>query len=153
MRNLVTLTDDEWFDKFKPIPNHIDPNASFHNGENGYMFETYGEELNFVKAQEPNRIWTYCDGDNGGTYIFEGLRIVNRIGYFVTTVPFSAKNEYQVQIINDDIYVCPNCDKEWTEDDAAFQYEKFEDLEKCSDCATVEEIEELDEMEGHYLND
>jgi hypothetical protein len=152
MNDLIELTEEEWFDKFKPIPNHIDDNASFNDGDNGYMFETYGEELDFVKSQEPNRIWTYCDGDDRGTYIFEGMRIVNRIGYFVTTVPFDANKAYQIQISNDDVYVCPNCDEEWEDEAAALHYDKFEDLEKCAGCATIEEIAELDEMEGQDLN-
>ena len=96
--NLKTLTEQEWFDTYKPLPNHIDPNASFNDGDNGYMFETYGEELDFVKAQEPNRIWTYFDGDDGGTYICDGYHLVNRIGYFVTTVPYDDKQYYQVTI-------------------------------------------------------
>ena len=152
MNDFIEITEDEWFDTFKPIPNHIDDNASFSDGDNGYMFETYGEELDFVKSQEPNRIWTYCDGDDRGTYIFEGMRIVNRIGYFVTTVPFDANKAYQIQISNDDVYVCPNCDEEWEDEAAALHYDKFEDLEKCAGCATIEEIAELEEMEGHNLN-
>ena len=99
MPNLIQLTEDEWFEQFKPIPNHLDENASFNDGEHGYMFETYGDEVEFVKAQEPNRIWTYCDGDNGGTYISDGYHVVNRIGYFVTTVPYDDKQYYQIQLI------------------------------------------------------
>ena len=152
MNDLIELTQEEWFDKFKPIPNHIDDNASFSDGDNGYMFETYGEELDFVKSHQSNRIWTYCDGDNSGTYIFQGMRIVNRIGYFVTIVPFDANKDYQIQISNDDVYVCPNCDEEWEDEVAALHYDKFEDLEKCAGCATIEEIAELDEMETHDAN-
>jgi hypothetical protein len=152
MNDFIEITEEEWFDKFKPIPNHIDENASFSDGDNGYMFETYGEELDFVKSQEPNRIWTYCDGDDRGTYIFEGMRIVNRIGYFVTAVPFDANKAYQIQISNDDVYICPNCDEEWEDEAAALHYDKFEDLEKCAGCATIEEIAELEEMEGQDLN-
>ena len=147
MNDLIELTQEEWFDKFKPIPNHIDDNASFSDGDNGYMFETYDEELAFVKSQEPNRIWTYCDGDDRGTYIFEGMRIVNRIGYFVTTVPFDDSKAYQIQISNDDVYVCPNCDEEWEDEVAALHYDKFEDLEKCAGCATLEEIEEIEKLQ------
>ena len=99
MNEFIELTEEEWFDTFKPLPNLIDPDASFSDGENGYMFETYGKELDFVKAQDPNRIWTYCDGDNGGTYIFQGMRIVNRIGYFVTTVPYDDSQYYEIQLI------------------------------------------------------
>ena len=152
MNDLIELTEEEWFDKFKPIPNHIDENASFSDGDNGYMFETYGEELDFVKSHQSNRIWTYCDNDFGGTSIFQGMRIVNRIGYFVTIVPFDANKDYQIQISNEDVYVCPNCDEEWEDEVAALHYDKFEDLEKCAGCATLEEIAELEEMEGQDLN-
>ena len=99
MPNLKILTEDEWFEQFKPIPNHLDENASFNDGDQGYMFETYGDELEFVKAQEPNRIWTYSDGDDGGTYISDGYHVVNRIGYFVTTVPYDDSQYYQIQLI------------------------------------------------------
>jgi len=99
MPNLIQLTEDEWFEQFKPIPNHIDNNASFNDDEHGYMFETYGEELEFVKAQEPNRIWTYGDGDDGGTYISDGYHVVNRIGYFVTALPYDDKQYYQITVI------------------------------------------------------
>ena len=99
MPNLIQLTEDEWFKQFKPIPNHLDENASFNDGEHGYMFETYGDELEFVKAQDNNRIWTYSDGDDGGTYISDGYHVVNRIGYFVTAVPYDDKQYYQIQLI------------------------------------------------------
>ena len=102
MPNLKILTEDEWFEQFKPIPNHLDENASFNDGEHGYMFETYGDEVEFVKAQEPNRIWTYSDGDDGGTYISDGYHVVNRIGYFVTTVPYDDKQYYQITVMEGD---------------------------------------------------
>jgi hypothetical protein len=99
MPNLIQLTEDEWFEQFKPIPNHLDENASFNDGEHGYMFETYGDEVEFVKSQDSNRIWTYSDGDDGGTYISDGYHVVNRIGYFVTAVPYDDKQYYQIQLI------------------------------------------------------
>ena len=152
MNDLIELTQEEWFDKFQPIPNHLDDNASFQTEDGvGYMFETYDKELRFVQSQEPNRIWTYCDGDNGGTYIFQGMRIVNRIGYFVTTVPFDGSKDYQIQIVDEDIYECPNCGEMWEDEVAILHYDKFEDLEKCAGCATVEELKELEEMENHTL--
>jgi hypothetical protein len=115
------------------------------------MFETYGAELDVVKAHDPNRIWTYCDNDNGGTSIFQGMRIVNRIGYFITTVAFDGSKDYQIQIIDEDIYECPNCGEMWEDEVAILHYDKFEDLEKCAGCATVEELKELEEMENHTL--
>ena len=153
MNDLIELTEEEWFDKFKPIPNHIDDNASFQTEDGvGYMFETYDDELRFVQSQEPNRIWTYCDGDDRGTYIFQGMRIVNRIGYFVTTVPFDGSKDYQIQINDEDLYECENCGEIWEDEVAALHYDKFEDLQKCAGCATIEEIKELEEMETHDAN-
>jgi hypothetical protein len=99
MKKLIELTEEQWFDTYKPIPNHLDENASFNDGDNGYMFETYGDELEFVKAQDSNRIWTYSDGDNGGTYISDGYHVVNRIGYFITTVPYNDSQYYQIQLV------------------------------------------------------
>ena len=148
MNDLIELTEEEWFDQFQPIPNHLDDNASFQTEDGiGYMFETYDEELRFVQSQEPNRIWTYCDGDDSGTYIFQGMRIVNRIGYFVTAVPFDGSKDYQIQINDEDLYECENCGEIWEDEVAILHYDKFEDLEKCAGCATIEEIAELDEME------
>lgn len=141
MNDLIELTEEEWFDKFKPIPNHLDENASFQTEDGvGYMFETYDDELRFVQSQEPNRIWTYCDGDVSGTYIFQGMRIVNRIGYFVTTVPFNGSKDYQIQISSEDIYECDNCGEMWEDEEAVLHYDRFEDLQKCAKCATVEEM-------------
>ena len=152
MNDLIELTQEEWFDQFQPIPNHLDDNASFQTEDGiGYMFETYDDELRFVQSQEPNRIWTYCDNDFGGTSIFQGMRIVNRIGYFVTSVPFDGSKDYQIQISSEDLYECPNCDEEWEDETAALHYDKFEDLEKCAGCATMEEIQELEEMETQNL--
>jgi hypothetical protein len=151
MNDFIELTEEEWFEQFKPIPNHIDPNASFNDGDQGYMFETYGEELEFVKSFDQNCIWTYGEGDDGGTYIWSGWHIVNRLGYFITTVAFNDKQDYQIQISKEDLYVCPNCGEEWEDEVAYLHYEKFEDLEKCAGCATIEEIKEIEEMETQKL--
>ena len=151
MNELIELTEEEWFEQFKPIPNHIDLNASFNDGENGYMFETYGDEVDFVKEQKINKIWTYGEGDDGGTYIWSGWRVINRLGYFITTVPYDDSKDYQIQISNPDMYACPNCETEWEDESAYLHYEKFEDLEKCAGCATIEELKEIEEMETHDL--
>lgn len=81
------MAEQEWFDLYKPIKNKIDSNASV----NGHMFETYGDELNYVISQDLNKIWTYSDDDNGTPFISNGYHLANRIGYFITEVP--AKEE------------------------------------------------------------
>jgi hypothetical protein len=136
VNKFIEMTEEEWFDTYKPIKNNIDNNSSF----DGHMFETYGEEVEFVKAQDENRIWMYGDGDDGGSYVWSGWGFVNRIGYFITEVPFPADTTIQVQI-SVPWYYCENCDSELEDTDNlirdAFQEH---DLEKCPNCATIEEL-------------
>ena len=93
----VLLTMEEWEYHFKPIDNPIDKNASL----GGAMFETYGEEYDYVAAighREPNRIWTYMDDDNGDTVIINAWAFVNRIGYLITEKPYDDSIDIQVQL-------------------------------------------------------
>lgn len=78
---------EEWDKIYSPVKNHLDENASF----GGVMFETYGDELQFVLSQPHNNVWTYIQGDNG-TYIIAGYQLVNRIGYFITNTPWEDPN-------------------------------------------------------------
>lgn len=70
----------EFVDEYQPIENHIDMNAAF----DGMMFETYGNELEFVRSQNEKKIWTILEGDEGETLICPGYHLVNRIGYMIT---------------------------------------------------------------------
>lgn len=101
---LIELTFEEWWDTYKPIPNYLDGSASF----DGIMFETYGEEVAFVKAQDPNKIWMFGDGDDGGLYIWSGWGFVNRIGYFVTEIPCPDDVIIQIQVGEPDL-TCDFC--------------------------------------------
>ena len=50
------------------------------------MFETYGSEFDQVcrsNLKDPSKVWTLVEADDE-QFIVEGLRRVNRIGYFVT---------------------------------------------------------------------
>lgn len=77
-------TYQSWFDTFKPITNSIRNNGDF-------PFETYGDEMEFVRNYDPKFIWTEVDGDSG-TYIVAGYHYVNRIQYYITTNPW--EDEY-----------------------------------------------------------
>jgi hypothetical protein len=114
--NFIEMTEDEWFKTYKPIPNHIDKNASFSDGEHGYMFETYGDEVEFVKSQSPANIWMYGEGDDGGTYIWSGWGFVNRLGYFITEVPFPENTTIQVMVSEADL-TCDFCGDTIEEDE------------------------------------
>ena len=71
------ITFDQWIMTYKPV---LNPNTD------SQMFETYGEEVAFVKSQKPENIWTLVnDGDSN--LILSGWHFVNRVGYYVTVIP------------------------------------------------------------------
>ncbi len=148
MDNFIEMDFDEWVETYKPITNHIDTNASF----DGLMFETYGDEVEFVKAQDENRIWMYGDGDDGGSYLWSGWGFVNRIGYFITEVPFPANTTIQVQV-GIPWFFCENCHAELEDIDNVIS-DKFGgfDFECCPECATVEQLREIEEYASGSTN-
>jgi len=82
-------TDDDFYEKFNPIKNMVDDNASF----DGCMFETYGEELMFVQEVNsgcPKKVWTILDCD-GNLYIGAGYHHINRMGYLITEEEWTDK--------------------------------------------------------------
>jgi hypothetical protein len=133
----IEMTEDEWIATYKPILNHIDTNASF----SGTMFETYGEEVAFVKSQRDEYIWTFGDGDDGGGYVWNGWSFINRIGYFITEIPCPPDVTIQI-LISVPCYFCEGCDTEWDDPDNLIR-DAFQewDLDKCPNCASIEEIE------------
>ncbi len=101
MTESVRITVDEFENLYKPIANHLDLNASFDSGDgDGTLFETYGEELAFVKSRPPNTIWTLLDSDCG-VIIVSGWRFVNRIGYFITEIAVPNNVDIHVVLIDD----------------------------------------------------
>jgi hypothetical protein len=120
MNAFIEMDFDEWFDTYKPIKNAIDDNASF----DGHMFETYGDEVNFVKAQDENRIWMYGSGNDGGTFVWNGWGFVNRLGYFITEVPCPENTHMQMRVSDDDL-TCDDC-YETIDEDEEHQCEEIE---------------------------
>lgn len=102
----MTITElcieiDAFAQRFQPIPNHMDSNASVDFGRGGCLFETYGEELAFVRSQNPQCIWTIIDGDDGESLIVSGYHFVNRLGYIVTEKPVPPDARYTVRNFDD----------------------------------------------------
>ena len=139
MDKFIEMDYDEWEATYKPVLNHIETNASF----DGYMFETYGEEYEFVKGTPANHIWMYGDGDDGGSYIWSGWGFVNRIGYFITEVPFPEDTTIQIKV-SSYWYYCEGCGAE-IEDDGQEINDKFYDFGCCPQCATAEQLKEVEE--------
>ena len=78
--------------RHRPIRNHIEPDAPYDR----LMFETYGAELDFVRTHDCHRVFTLVEGDSGRMYVATGFHLVNRIGYFVAGVPWTAATEHKV---------------------------------------------------------
>ena len=78
---------NQWEVKFKPIKNHLvsDPDQK--------MFETYGEEVEFVTKADNKYVWTWRQGDMSDL-IVAGYHYENRLGYYITEVPWEDEYDY-----------------------------------------------------------
>jgi hypothetical protein len=95
----LTMLEDDWRAHFKPLVNHLDDNASWQDEDGrGIMFETYGDELEFVLGCNPACVWTYCDNEEGMLVLVSGLYSFEMgvLGYFVTQVPVADEDAYNI---------------------------------------------------------
>jgi hypothetical protein len=138
VNNFIEMTFEEADDKFKFMVNPYDEYSSF----DGLMFETYGDEVEYVKSMSPDRIWMYGDGDDGGTYIWSGWGFVNRIGYFISEKPVPENTTIQIKV-GVYWYYCEGCGAEM-EDDGQLINDRYSEFEKCPNCCTLEELIELE---------
>ena len=104
-QTFIRLTEEEFDEQFPLVANHLNPNASWGFGDGrGCLFETYGDELEFIRQQDPSRVWTLIDGDDGDLYVISGPHFVNRIGYLLSRdpIPDDAVIEVQIPMERDD---------------------------------------------------
>ena len=102
MSTLINITEDEFDATYSLLPNHLNPNASWAIGDGpGCLFETYGDELDFVRRQDPRTVWTFLDGDDGNQLVVSGYHYVNRIGYLISTTPIPEDQSIEVIISTD----------------------------------------------------
>jgi len=78
-----TITYSKWVETFKPVKNHLTPNTKLE----GLVFETRGNNLGFVRAANPDCVWTLVEGDSNRWYVVDGYHLINRIGYLITEIP------------------------------------------------------------------
>jgi hypothetical protein len=105
INKMKQLTETEFDETIELIENFLDDNASF----SGHMFETYGEELDFVlEMAKENRVITIVEsGDETETndsgelnpcmYYISGYHLVNRIGYLITKEPITEDFETKIE--------------------------------------------------------
>lgn len=147
---------EQWQEKYKPIHNHLDPNASFQDDTGqGIMFETFGAEWVFVQAIDPRYVWTY--GDEDGGYIVAGRRFVNRLGYFVCSVPHEG-DEWETIDLNDDTDDSPVYVKRIQDDlndEMPYALELYDEDGDCIDIENfpTEELRELFIKNWGYIDE
>ena len=99
MTHRSELTEDEFDARYPLIVNHLNPSAGWaFDGQVGCLFETFGPEFEFVRQQDPQRVWTLVDADDGHIAVIGGLHYVNRIGYLISQSPLPRDEEVYVHI-------------------------------------------------------
>jgi len=79
--NTTDMTQPEWREQFKPILNPALDESEQDGAQE--LFHYKGVELEYVKAVNPNRVWTLLETD-GEPVIASGIHYVNRLGFFIT---------------------------------------------------------------------
>lgn len=87
--------EDSFYEYFKPF-RHADVQYDIWGG---HGLETFGEDFELVRRQDPAFVWTVVDGDSGSDqWIIPGAHHVNRVCYLLTEVSHnSAPLEFRVQ--------------------------------------------------------
>jgi len=79
------MTYTKWSEKYKPVQNHLTKYKQI-------QFETYGEEQEYVFAQDHKYVWTWVDGDCSSLLI-AGTHYVNRLAYYICEEPWETGDE------------------------------------------------------------
>jgi hypothetical protein len=97
--DLIELTEDEFDTRYPLRTNHLNPHASWAFADaRGCLFETFGEEFEFVRKQHPSTVWTLVDGEDGDMYLHSRMHFVNRIGYLVSLAAVPEGVDIQIHI-------------------------------------------------------
>lgn len=80
-----------WAEQWKPIDNPRKPEWDRDSFEIK-LFDLLEEDLEAVGAAGAGLVWTMVHTDDGKTCVMPELHRVNRMGYFITEVPFDTNN-------------------------------------------------------------
>lgn len=65
----------------------------------GCVFETFGPELDAVRAADPACVWTLVSSDDDdGLYLLTGCHFVNRLGYLITERPWQGDGQFDIHV-------------------------------------------------------
>ena len=87
METQINLSEEAFVALFRPRKNELKADASYDFGAGGTMYETYGDEYDYVIAQNPAHIWTICSDEGNGDYIASGYHFADRLGYIFSEHP------------------------------------------------------------------
>jgi hypothetical protein len=98
-RTFIQLSEAAFAAQYPLRTNHLNPNAVWAYGDGaGCFFETFGDELAFIRRQGLRTVWTLIDGDDGDLYLLSGFHFVNRLGYLISTVAVPEGVDIQIHI-------------------------------------------------------
>ena len=98
----MKITEDNFDEVLKPQTNHFERAKQPSNiadedlsGFNGCMYETCGEELDYVfnLSKTTKRVWTIIEGDDDTMFYVAGFHYVNRMGFLVCEVEYEDGQE------------------------------------------------------------
>src|SRR3546814_13897477 len=82
----IHLTEDELIERFRPIPNPVEPDARFDFGQRGCLFADFAGELDFLRRPRDGTVWTLT-ACNGHPKITDGMHYATRNAQLVTEMP------------------------------------------------------------------
>jgi len=130
----IEISWDEWRTRFLPIP----------QPDTGDEFWDYGPPAwnDRLREQDPACFWTLIS-EGGLDFIHSGFRVVNRLGYYITTVPVPENVLIQV------------FDEPWSPEQVKEVLEVIRRCQRDTDCP--EEIVDIpalwDWLDSHYPPD
>ena len=117
MKNTVSLKWSDWEGQYKPSDYNPITNT------NKRTYSSSGEQLNFVKSQDPKYVWSWVLGDVCDTLV-NGFTDKNVSHYYICKKPWDESNNYEVVISVKVDCVC-------YDEDA---YENGNGYENCKEC-------------------
>jgi len=91
----IAVSYDDWREAHRPVLNTLRKDAPF----DGCMFETFGHELDAVRAADPACVWTLVSSDDDdGLYLLSGFHFVNRLGYLIIERPWAGEDQLDIRL-------------------------------------------------------
>lgn len=85
-----TISEDEWVADYDPLDS---PDGSLAWNDQGD-----------VRSYHPTRIWSYCDGETGGTYLTNGY-LIGAYAWAVTKKAWDPGDDIEVVVESDEDYM------------------------------------------------